>query len=343
MPLTRLRLGLVVFVIIVAAFAPWPAAVATPVATGPSEQIAFTSNRTGTARIWLMNADGSNQTQVTHAGPSTVDASTEDTHPAWSPDGKWIAFSRSVAIPLVSYESHNQVESSIYVIRPDGTDERLLASAPNTTNLRPQWSPDGRHILFVRGTSNPPYDIWIMNADGTDQAPITTDGKSTYPAWSPNGRQIAFISISTGTAQIFVMNADGSEARQLTTTEKANVVPNWAPGKQILFTSLRDGGGRQIYVMNPDGSGQTRVRATAGEDKMPAWSADGTRIAFGLGARPCDPLLLGVVCQVTNGYEIYTMNADGSDLTRLTHTTVPERQFGENYPAWRPLPARRVQ
>lgn len=67
------------------------------------------------------------------------------------------------------------------------------------------------------------------------------------------------------------------------------------------------------------------------------------RTERGLGAWPCDPLLLGVVCQITNGNEIYAMNADGSDLIRLTHTTVLERQFGENYPAWRPVPARRVQ
>lgn len=91
------------------------------------------------------------------------------------------------------------------------------------------WSPDGRKLVFERrglevdARSNQ-TDVFAMNADGTDQHPLTSDGASERPSFSPDGRQIAFIRVVGGQRQLFVMNADGSGATQLTSDPAVAVI-----------------------------------------------------------------------------------------------------------------------
>src|SRR2546425_746704 len=102
------------------------------------------------------------------------------------------------------------------------------------------------------------------------------------------------------------------------------------PGRngKIAFASSR-GGNSDIYTMNPDGTDVTQLTTDPGDDSEPAWSPDGTKIAFST-SRDLDPACL----QDPNGfcnYEIYVMNADGSNQTRLTHESLPDVA-----PAWSP-------
>jgi Tol biopolymer transport system component len=166
---------------------------------------------------------------------------------------------------------------------------------------------NGRIVFLSERDGN--AEIYAMNADGSGQTNLTNSAAiDTQPAVSPTGEQIAF----TRNGDIYVMNADGSSPTNLTNNAAGDFAATWSPdGQQIAFFSTRDGDS-EIYVMNADGSGQTNITNNDGGgtpnraiDVQPAWSPDGSRIAF--------------VSQRANGIaEIYVMDPDGSNVTRLT-------------------------
>jgi Tol biopolymer transport system component len=264
-------------------------------------KIAFTSYRDGNAEIYVMNADGSAQTRLTDHPASDVSSS-------WSPDGSRIAFS-----------STRDGNSEIYVMNADGSGLTRLTNDP-AFDGEPAWSPDGSRIAFGSNRDGN-GEIYVMTADGSGITRLTNhqagDGS---PTWSPDGRKIAFSSTRADVeilgpfSDIWVMNADGSEPTQLTDTRNFVGAPSWSPdGSKILFNV-----GSYISVINADGSDGRVLKFVPGTHN-PAWSPDGRQIVF----EAFDP-----DNRIPNS-EIYTMNADGSDVTRLTNN--PAYEIG---PSW---------
>jgi Tol biopolymer transport system component len=176
-------------------------------------QIAFTSKRDGNWEIYVMEADGENLRRLTH-NPDI------DMKPSWSPDGSQIVFDSGVG-----YERHIFIMDVADALQStDGSNQRLVARAGGGW---PAWSPDGTQIAYFGRLDGRP-DIYIMNADGTDQRRIARNSTDDWePSWSPDGEWLLFVSGQT--TDIFVMRADGSETRRLTHDRHGNWVPVWRP------------------------------------------------------------------------------------------------------------------
>ena len=208
--------------------------------------------------------------------------------------------------------------SNIYSVRPDGNG---LVRLTNTSafDLCPDYSRDGRLITFCSNRSGS-FQIWAMNADGSNVHMVTNGNRFIFPDYSPDASKIAF----SGTASaadvnqnIYVINANGTGLQQLT-TDGNNQFPTFSPnGKKIAFVSDRTGV-EQVWVMNADGSNQTQIsHSGVKEDQLPDWSPDGHKIAFAQGN--------------TGSGRIWVMNADGSNPVQLT--SGPGDDFGT---AWSP-------
>jgi uncharacterized repeat protein (TIGR01451 family) len=184
-------------------------------------KIAFRRN----GEIYVMNADGSNQIQLT-SNPAPV--SNPDESPTWSPDGRKIAF--------VSRRDGN---AEIYDMSPDGSNQRRLTNHPRS-DLHPAYSPDGGRIAFTGASSLGPCsgncsNIFLMNNDGSNQTPLTNNVEFD-PTWSPGGTKIAFAKyqVAGGDPEIFVMKSNGSNPAMLTDSPVgSNSEPAWQPESRI--------------------------------------------------------------------------------------------------------------
>lgn len=135
--------------------------------------------------IWLMNADGTNQRQLTTPPQHPDSNDEEDIMPAWSPDGDWIAFAR-LHEPHLGPTGSTRYRLDIYVIRADGTGIRRLTRRART-NSNPAWSPDGKRIVFASDRAREGWStIYVMNADGTRQKRLITAPRDHFsPDWQP--------------------------------------------------------------------------------------------------------------------------------------------------------------
>src|SRR4051812_24160996 len=144
--------------------------------------IAFTTNRDGNAQIYIMNPDGSNQTNISRN-------QFNETQPVWSPAGNQIAF-----------ESDRDSNTEICVMNADGNNQRCLTSnktidghfdKSKPEDHSPSWSPDGSQIAFY-STRNGNPEVFVMNADGSNPHDISNNPAGDYfPAWQPASGGVA--------------------------------------------------------------------------------------------------------------------------------------------------------
>jgi Tol biopolymer transport system component len=191
--------------------------------------------------VYVMNADGSDQTALTDNGAIS-------SFPAWSPDGTKIAFS--------VYRRSGELD--IYVMNADGSNQTNLTPDSDAYDSDPEWSPDGTKLTFVSSRDGD-AEIYVMNADGSNQTNLTTNGAEEYDhAWSPDGNEIVFTSTRSGYARIYVMNADGTKQKQLKTGKLVGGYvdhPDWQPLVQATAVTTQRNGDQGDHAA-PKGHGK---------------------------------------------------------------------------------------
>ncbi len=186
------------------------------------ERIAFVSDRNGDVEIWsgfntdifVMNADGSGLEQVT-SDPESLSAD----HPAWSPGGTSIAFSKT--------DSEGYPE--VFVQELSSGDVRLVSEGRLAWS--PSWSPDGRWIACIGRGGN----LWVMAVDGGEARQLTFGDEfwDEEPSWSPDGTRIVFARVANEDSgmnyDLYVIPAEGGAAELITDHPNLDMAPWWAP------------------------------------------------------------------------------------------------------------------
>ena len=176
--------------------------------------------------IFVMDADGRNSENLTQDQHYSLE-------PSWSPYGNRVIFGtwKGLNPPFGD-------ETNLFVIDANGGNRRNLTMNPRGKNASPSWSPDGKKIAYKAspkpGLWFPPHNIYVMNADGTNQVMLTEEGRWVYewhPTWSPDSKKIAFAKQTPdGFRDIFTINTDGSDLRNITQTHRVSEgYPAWSP------------------------------------------------------------------------------------------------------------------
>ena len=290
-------------------------------------KIAFARQPNDAGGIYTVDPDGSGLSLLAKEGDE----------PAWSPDGTKIAYTTNVGIKVMDADGSNK--------------RRLTPNRPDLFYSDPTWSSDGTQLAFTTQMEHydlDSRDIYTMDVDGSNITNIIRSpgvGEADIDI-SPDGSQMclerfrSLLSDIPGEGQsesgIYVVNIDGSNPTRLSLTDWTEHECAWSPdGTKIAYSYTPPGSPGDgesppdVYIMNADGSGKINLTKNRAWGSHPAWSPDGTKIAF-MSDRDSGDAGNGS----TETYaDIYTMDADGSDVVRVTETPLVYK----GQPDWQPL------
>lgn len=242
--------------------------------------IIYAARRGNNLQLYIMSANGDNARSL------ATDDDLEMQGPAWSPDGRRIAFYASVGL------STNPAD--IYIMNADGTELVNLTDTPDFDDRYVTWDPNGMALVFH---SNQPgeldgsedYELYRYDLNTGDIQQLTFNGAHDLgPDWSPEGSTIAFHSYDNNRSYIYLINSDGSNREQLDPDGITNnaFYATWSPdGKRLaMHVQANDAGSSspiyQVYTLDMVTGVAQPLMETYVNDQFPNWSPDGNSIIF---------------------------------------------------------------
>jgi len=234
-------------------------------------------------------------------------------------------------IAYTSFESSpDPAAGDLWTMNPDGGGKEQAVFDPGN-DAQSDWSPDGTRIAF-RSRRNNRFEVSIVDFRVRDAAtgrPRVTDvlpdpaTQSSQPTWFPDGRGLLYRRTNapvTTRSDIWAMDLDGTNRRPVVVLPQDQFYPSFSPDlTKVLFSTVTAPNARNIQVMDVTTGTVTTLfdHSPQSYDSAPAWSPDGRQIAF--------------ESNLDGDWEIFVMNADGTNVRQLTHNTL--RDEG---PAWSP-------
>ena len=247
-------------------------------------QIAFVSSGSGQKEIYIADFDGHNPVQFTKTGNITL-------FPAWSSDGKWLA-----------YTDYKRGKPDLYMTNI--REQRGVTAAFKGSSITPAWVP-GQFKLAASLSHKGNPSIYLLTGKGKILKKLTHHwGIDVSPSWSPDGKEMAFVSDRSGTPQVYVKNMETDKIRRLTFEGNYNSTPDWSPrGDYIAYSSMVRGEGTNVFIVPAAGGEPLQLTQDSGANESPSWSPDGTLIVFQSNRE--------------GPSRIYVMNSNGSNQRRL--------------------------
>lgn len=229
-------------------------------------------------QIVTIGPDGGNLVQLT-SGPAVHE------NASWSPDGKTIVYGQSPP-----FGDQDPFFTSIYIMNSDGTGAHPVGVvSPDAFDVEPSYSPDGRHIAFMRlrvdVDGNQQMAIHVMRADGSHVRRITRwDYGVEHPKWSPDSRWIIFNGgwrrnpDSGSNKAIYLVHPDGSDLHAIYRVRRGTGLtkPSFSPnGKKVLFVCATTGASfnENLCIMNITGFTVRTVTHTVRNEQQPDWGS----------------------------------------------------------------------
>ncbi len=266
----------------------------------PPTKILFASNRDGNGKlnIYVMNTDGSGQTNLTKDDAFEFD-------PASSPDGKQIAYA--------AFADPKDTKAQIYLMNADGTQRKPITKQDRIA-FSPLWSPDGKRIAFsameggVMTAEGPKIRMQVMDADGGNVKDL---GDGIVSAWSSDGKKLLFSKFEKTEPVLYLWDLGGGKSAPVGSIKALMAV--WSPdGKRIACVAEGDNHQPGLFIMNADGSGKTPLSSGDAMDFGPQWSTDGKLILFTRFPKDAGPMPQAIKTS------IYAVDADGKNPRALT-------------------------
>jgi len=270
-----------------------------------SQRIAFVSRRNGQLDIYKMDPAGGNLVRVT-SKPE------DETDPAWSFDNKRVALVR----PRLG--ANNHMINDIWVVNADGSNGHWARSTPTTCPLfRPSWSPTGSALALTMQCGGT-YYIAHLNLNTGELSGYSTGYGGRPGLWATYTKAGQIVYLGPTSKTIERINADGSGHKTLLVATAPMGAPVLSPdGTKVAFTRYQDPSflNSDIFVTTIATGKTMQLTSSPAGDVQPTWSPDGSKIAFMSGR--------------SGQAQIWTMNATGGAVTRITQTSTSETS-----PAW---------
>jgi Tol biopolymer transport system component len=226
---------------------------------------AFASDRSGAGDIFVLDQAG----ELHNLTPN----SEADWDPAWSPDGRQLAFT-----------GHRANQSDIWLVEVSRYDPphqlRNLTTNP-AWDYSPSWSPSGQSLAFVSERDGDP-EIFIQNLAGDTAIQLTfNEGLDRLPAWSPDSQYIAFAAVRNGVEKIYRIRPDGTDEQLLTPQPLQGTAPAWSPdSRRLAFIGWDEANRAGIYIIGPTAEDLAQLYQSRSWIGSLEWSADGQWLTF---------------------------------------------------------------